>query len=137
MLSYYLHQLTGRRLTFTEDRNTYRPNFVVQLTSAANSLSVQLAWLSDNYVAVVQDVRGEIMIVGYRFPLNTAAASHMAEDKVATAEVLAHAGVPCVHHALIRFNGPKELAREVRYVARLCRSRWLLSRAGDQAAMML
>lgn len=73
------------------------------MTSGAAALGAEIRWLSGDYVATVTRGARTAMIVGYHFPLNNAAAAALADDKSATAEVLASGDVPHVCHALIRF----------------------------------
>ena len=100
-------------------RRSYRPNFVSQISSAASIYNVRLSWLSNNYIAVLESGYGTKFIVGYYFPLNSAAASMAADDKVATAEILTYSGVPNVGQSLIRFKSTKGLTRQMRRVVDL------------------
>jgi glutathione synthase/RimK-type ligase-like ATP-grasp enzyme len=84
---------------------SYRPNFVAQLTNAAVELGAGIRWLSGDYIAVVTRGPRAATIVGYHFPLNNAAAAALADDKCATADVLARRAVPHVPHTLMRFDG--------------------------------
>jgi hypothetical protein len=83
---------------------SYRPDFVAHITNAAVVLGAQITWLSSDYIAAVTCGPRTIMIVGYHFPLNNAAACALADDKCATADMLAYVDVPHVPHTLIRFN---------------------------------
>lgn len=82
---------------------SYRPSFVAHMANAAAALGAGLTWLSDDYIAAVRRGQHTAMIVGYHFPLNNAAACALADDKSATADILASFGVPHVPHTLIRF----------------------------------
>jgi glutathione synthase/RimK-type ligase-like ATP-grasp enzyme len=57
---------------------------------------------SDDWVQRMQ--RGDTVrwIVGYKFDVNTSAAGHLAEDKVATYAALSAAGVSAIEHYLVR-----------------------------------
>jgi glutathione synthase/RimK-type ligase-like ATP-grasp enzyme len=118
LMSYDLLQSGDCQLALVKS-HAYRPNFVSHLTNAANALNVELTWLSNNYIAAIRGAYGTTLIVGYHFPLNSAAASAMANDKVATAEILACSEVPHIRHTLIRFKSTRRLAREVQRVTDL------------------
>jgi glutathione synthase/RimK-type ligase-like ATP-grasp enzyme len=97
---------------------SYRPNFVAQLTNAAMALGAEIAWLSSDYIAALTCGSHTAMVVGYHFPLNNAAACALADDKSATADVLAWVDVPHVRHVLMRFDSAG-LAEEIDRVAEL------------------
>lgn len=92
---------------------SYRPNFVAHITNAAMALGAQITWLSSDYIAAVTCGPHAIMIVGYHFPLNNAAACALADDKCATADMLAYVDVPHVRHTLIRFDSDGNLVDEL------------------------
>lgn len=83
------------------------------------ALGAQITWLSSDYIAAVTCGPRTTMIVGYHFPLNSAAAGALADDKCATADMLAYFDVPHVGHTLIRFDSDGSLAEEVDRVAGL------------------
>ena len=85
-------------------REALRPCFVAQLETAATASGVELRWLSDGWIALLHGTSRHAAIMGYTFPLNNAAAAELANDKVATFDVLRSAGIPAVQHALLRFN---------------------------------
>lgn len=89
------------------------------MTNAAVALGGQTTWLSSDYIAAVACGPRTIVIVGYHFPLNNAAACALADDKSATADMLAYFDVPHVRHTLIRFNNDGSLAEELDRVADL------------------
>lgn len=74
------------------------------MTNAAAALDARITWLSSDYIAWVTCDRRATTIVGYHFPLNSAAACALADDKSATAEVLGYFDLPHVRHTLIRFG---------------------------------
>ena len=98
---------------------SYRPNFVAQITSAAVALGAEITWLSSDYVAEVTRGPHVAVIVGYHFPLNNAAACTLADDKSATADMLARFDVPNVRHTLIRFDSDGSLVGQIDRVAEL------------------
>ena len=98
---------------------SYRPNFVAHLTNAAAALGARIEWLSGDYVAAVTHGPRTIVIAGYHFPLNNAAACALADDKSATASMLAYFDVPHVRHTLMRFTSDGGLAGELDRVADL------------------
>ena len=98
---------------------SYRPNFVAHMSDAAAALGAELTWLSEDYVAAVTRGPRTVVIVGYHFPLNNAAASALADDKSATADVLARFDVPHVRHTLIRFDSDASLVGQIERVSEL------------------
>lgn len=98
---------------------TYRPNFVAHITNAAVALGADVAWLSNNYIALVMNGQNTAAIVGYHFPINDAAAAVLADDKSASVEVLSCFGIPHVPHILLRFKSRKRLDQEADRVVRL------------------
>lgn len=81
-----------------------RPSFVAQLDFAAKAFGIELQWASDSWIALVQKNSQTAAIVGYTFPLNTAAAAELANDKVAAFEMLRSGGISAVEHTLVRFD---------------------------------
>jgi len=77
----------------------YLPDFVVE---AAAAQGVYCEVMSDGWV--LRLTRGPAIrwVVGYQFDLNPAAASALAQDKVATHLALRQAGVASVPHQLVR-----------------------------------
>lgn len=57
---------------------------------------------SDDWVHCIRKNSKMSWICGYRFDLNSSAASEIARDKVATYAVLHQAGIPALPHALVR-----------------------------------
>lgn len=57
---------------------------------------------SDDWVLQLQKGSAVRRIIGYKFDLNTAAAAAIAQDKVATYQLLASADIPAVEHELVR-----------------------------------
>lgn len=57
---------------------------------------------SDDWVLRLQRADQARWVLGYKFDLNAAAASGVAQDKVAAYQVLADAGVPALKHLLVR-----------------------------------
>lgn len=89
------------------------------MTNAAAALGARIEWLSSDYIAVVTRGPHTIVIAGYHFPLNNAAACALADDKSATVGMLAYFDVPHVRHTLMRFTGDGSLAEELDRVAGL------------------
>lgn len=60
--------------------------------------------LSHDWVIEIASPSSRFLILGYRFPLNSATAQSVADDKAATSDVLGLHGVPRVEHRIF-FNG--------------------------------
>ena len=58
--------------------------------------------MSDGWVIRLEKGMALRWVLGYQFDVNAAAASAVAQDKVATHEALKQAGVPSVEHTLVR-----------------------------------
>ncbi|MEU7789709.1 hypothetical protein [Amycolatopsis sp. NPDC049159] len=95
---------------FSPPRTADRGNFVRQVDRAVAEIGGQTIWHSTEWVLEMRFKTNRKFVIGYTFPLNDAASAMLAEDKVATACVLAESGVPCVPHVLIR-PGPEGLER--------------------------
>lgn len=74
---------------------------VQALAEAAPQLGVKHHAFSADWVQVITMPDGKPhFIMGYKWPLNTAGSSMLADDKYATSTILTRAGVPCVEHHL-------------------------------------
>jgi len=62
---------------------------------------IQITFLSDNWVVLLEKSGIRKFIVGYKFGLNLASAALVADDKYATFEVLKRAGLPVIEHKLL------------------------------------
>lgn len=58
--------------------------------------------MSDDWILRLSRGGSTHWVVGYKFDVNTAVASELAQDKVAMHTVLAHAGLPSVPHVIVR-----------------------------------
>ncbi len=72
------------------------------IRTACKRQAVQLTTYSDEWVLRLQKNGKSVWFFGYKCDGNRAAASHIAQDKVATYEILQAAGVPAVRHLLVR-----------------------------------
>jgi glutathione synthase/RimK-type ligase-like ATP-grasp enzyme len=96
----------------------HRRAFVEQVTSACARLGATVRWHSDDWVAEIDAPARRVLLIGQVFPLNTASSAHVANDKVATADLLSALDVPVVPHHLVRF--PADLDAAVERVLGLC-----------------
>ncbi len=72
------------------------PSYASILDEICQELGIKLRWLSNNWVALLEKGGAKRFIVGFKFNLNSAAASQVADDKIATYELLQHFGIPAV-----------------------------------------
>lgn len=72
------------------------------LNTVCARLGVGLATFSDGWIVEVTDKAKNRQIIGYRFDLNNAAASVIAQDKVAAHEMMKRSAVNSVPHYLYR-----------------------------------
>jgi glutathione synthase/RimK-type ligase-like ATP-grasp enzyme len=79
--------------------NRLLPEFV---RAAAERYGIRCTSMSDDWVLRLERDLQLGWVLGYQFDLNTAAASGIAQDKVATHLALREAGVPSVEHVLLR-----------------------------------
>ncbi|PPK70202.1 ATP-grasp domain-containing protein [Actinokineospora auranticolor] len=77
-------------------------HFVGHVERAAAAVGAFVTWHCDHWVAEISRGAARELLIGYTFPLNDAAASQIAWDKVAASAVLESAKVACVGHRLIR-----------------------------------
>lgn len=75
------------------------PQFVRE---AAERRGIACVGMSDDWVLRLEQGLKRHWVLGYQFDVNTAAASSIAQDKVATHLALKQAGVPSVEHVLLR-----------------------------------
>jgi len=75
------------------------PEFI---RAACREQGIALAGFSDNWVLRLERDNQRRWIVGYTFSLNNAAATELANDKVAAYQALAAANLPAVEHYLAR-----------------------------------
>ncbi|MEO6761811.1 MAG: hypothetical protein ABI220_05625 [Candidatus Saccharimonadales bacterium] len=73
---------------------------MVKAASKRHQINCQL--FSDDWVIKLSKGDKSRWILGYRFDINAAAASGLAQDKVATYQVLTDAGIPALQHVLAR-----------------------------------
>lgn len=77
----------------------YLPGFI---EAAARAHDIACTVMSDGWVIRLEKGMTRRWVLGYQFDVNGAAASAVAQDKVATHEVLKQAGIPSVEHLLVR-----------------------------------
>lgn len=77
----------------------YLPDFV---RAAARARGIAFSTLSDDWVLRLEKDGQIRWVIGYQFDVNTAAASALAQDKVATHLLLKQANIPSIEHILIR-----------------------------------
>ncbi|GAB3884774.1 hypothetical protein GCM10029964_046320 [Kibdelosporangium lantanae] len=87
----------------THTTATRRRAFVDQISLACAEVGATITWHSDDWVAEITYPPRRVLVIGQVFPLNNAASSHVASDKVAAYQLLAAAGVPAVPHHLLRY----------------------------------
>lgn len=75
------------------------PQFV---RAAAERRGIDYQALSANWVLRLEEAGRKHWVVGYKFDLNSAGASELAQDKVAMHIALKEAGIPSVQHVLVR-----------------------------------
>lgn len=73
----------------------------VLVPEIARELGADCNVFSSNWVYQLKRGTARAEIFGYKFGINGAAAAAIAGDKVATSEVLKHAGIPAIEHVLI------------------------------------
>ena len=73
---------------------------VTTVRQLAAERGVEVAAFSGDWILRLSRGGRTEHVVGYVFPLNSAGARSVADDKAATAELLADRGVPCVEHRL-------------------------------------
>ncbi len=77
----------------------YLPGFI---EAAAQAHGIAYTAMSDGWVIRLEKGMALRWVLGYQFDVNGAAASAVAQDKVATHDALKQAGVPSVEHILVR-----------------------------------
>ena len=89
------------------------------LTEICQQTGLQLLWSSKDWVAtIIQPATDDApavrrFVCGYKFDLNSAAASLIASDKNATFEVLTQAHLPVIPHSLLyAADNPAQFARD-------------------------
>ncbi len=73
---------------------------VLQLRRAARDRGISVESLGDGWIVRLSRSDRTVFVYGYTFDLNFAASHQVVCDKSATSEVLAAAGLPCVHHSV-------------------------------------
>jgi glutathione synthase/RimK-type ligase-like ATP-grasp enzyme len=96
-------QATADTAQVTHTTATRRRAFVDQISLACAEVGATVNWHSDDWVAEITYPPRRVLVIGQVFPLNNAAASHVANDKVAAYQLLAASGVPAVPHHLLRY----------------------------------
>lgn len=63
--------------------------------------NITITWLSNGWLALLEQNDKRHFVMGYKFDLNPAIAADIADDKFATFDVLSCANIPVIHHALL------------------------------------
>lgn len=84
------------------------------LAEAAPQLGVKHQVFSSDWIQVITTATDNFYIMGYKWPLNSAGSSHLADDKFGTSVMLKQCGVPCVdHHLFLRRDFTDETGAEI------------------------
>lgn len=75
--------------------------FDQMLREICDTEEIQLQWVSNFWVAILQARAQTHFIIGHKFDLNPYAAGLIADDKYSTYEVLSRADLPIIEHRLI------------------------------------
>jgi glutathione synthase/RimK-type ligase-like ATP-grasp enzyme len=78
--------------------------FVEYVKTAAQQLGIEVDTFSDNWIIRMRKDGKVRFATGYRFDVNNDAAAGIAQDKVATYELLTAAEIPAVKHILFRYD---------------------------------
>ena len=92
----------------------YTRLLIQALAEAAPQLGVKHQVFSSDWIQVITTPTDNFYIMGYKWPLNSAGSSHLADDKFGTSVMLKQAGVPCVdHHLFLRRDFTDETGAEI------------------------
>lgn len=84
------------------------------LVEAAPQLGVKHQSFSQDWIQVITTATTNFYIMGYKWPLNSAGSSHLADDKFGTSVMLKQCGVPCIdHHLFLRRDFADETGEEI------------------------
>lgn len=85
-----------------------RSSFIDLIDDLCVDKGIDVEWLSDGWIARLEKAERRAYIQGYIFPLNSASAGAILNDKVSTYTVLEREGVPAVPHTLLRLGSTKQ-----------------------------
>lgn len=92
----------------------YTRLLIQTLAEAAPQLGVKHQVFSSDWIQVITTATDNFYIMGYKWPLNSAGSSHLADDKFGTSVMLKQAKVPCVdHHLFLRRDFTDETGAEI------------------------
>lgn len=77
------------------------PSYASILNEICQEHGVKLQWAANNWVAILEKNAKVRFALGFKFGINSAAASMVADDKCATYEVLRKQRIPAVCHQLL------------------------------------
>lgn len=84
-------------------------SYCIILNDICQEENINLTWLSNNWLALLERNGQQRFIMGYKFDLNSAIAAGIADDKFATFDVLSNAKIPVVRHALLYEPGNNDV----------------------------
>lgn len=88
------------------------PSYAGILGEICQESGVELTWVANNWVAILEKNEQIRFALGFKFGINSAAASMVADDKCATYGVLQKQGIPAVQHQLLyKKDNPASYAR--------------------------
>lgn len=91
------------------------PSYISILDDICQEEGIAASSLSNGWVTLLEKAGKRRLILGYKFGLNAATSSMVADDKYATFEALRGAGVPIIKHALLyEENRTEEYTRAFR-----------------------
>lgn len=89
------------------------PSYASILNEICQESGVNLQWVANNWVAILEKNTKVRFALGFKFGINSAASSMVADDKCATYEVLQKQGIPAVCHRLLyKKDNPAPYAQE-------------------------
>lgn len=96
------------------------PSYTSILGDICQEEKIKVTSLSNGWVTLLEKNGKNRLIVGYKFGLNSASSSMVADDKYATFDVLRNANIPVIEHALLyeenRTEGFTENYRSREYI---------------------
>lgn len=105
-------------------------NYFKIIEEICSEEQIRLNWVSNHWIAVLEHKQQRHFIAGYKFDLNSAASSLIADDKFATFEVLSYNGLPIIEHSLLYgIDNREPYAKDYQSLAYI--NRFLLSHDND------
>lgn len=84
-----------------ENNSTLMPSYYNILHQVCQAEQIDLRFFATNWVKQLSKGNKIHYIIGYKFDLNPAAASAVADDKAATSEILRTTKIPVIEHSLL------------------------------------